>query len=134
MKVTEIQVLEHAIKDAMKGGLSKLDLLALLPPGHTDQHIMVMLYDHRFNKALWDDEQNYYLVCSNEKCDCTYNYWEDNENGMMQIRFCNQCGFKVNKEVDSVYNPWGFHVQKMALSGDPLAYIAKTKYGIKVEE
>lgn len=105
MKVTEIQVLERAIKDAMKGGLSKLDILALLPPGHTDQHIMVMLYDHRFNKALWGE---------NEVCTGTYHL--------------------INGYSKGTTHSWKHHISLMSLSGDPLAYIAKTKYGIKVDD
>lgn len=102
MKVTEIQVLQRAIKDAMKGGLSKLDLLALLPPGHTDQHIMVMLYDHRFCKALFGDDMVVF--------EYTFN------------------GYPVHKP------RWMGQLCLMALSGDPLAYIAQTKYGIEVEQ
>lgn len=111
MKVTEIQVLERAIKDAMKGGLSKLDLLALLPPGHTDQHIMVMLYDHRFLQALFGNKMIPHQKYATE--------FDDR-------------GQKA--EYFTTREAWQHHGIEMFLSGDPLAYIAKVKYGIKVEE
>jgi len=124
MKVTEIQVLERAIKDAMKGGLSKLDLLALLPPGHTDQHIMVMLYDHRFNRALWG-ETHYgrrEVTVSNHKRFST-----------IHTKGISKKPKEYTKNVRYTVHGWEYHIQKMALSEDPLAYIAKVKYGIKVE-
>lgn len=106
MKVTELEIVERAIKDAIKGGLSKLDVVAMLPPGHTNADIMVMLYDHRFNKALWGEKTE------------LFDFEDDNEYG-----FSESVWLKV----------WKYHIVKMALSGDPLAYIAKNKYGIKVE-
>jgi len=108
MKVTEIQVLERAIKDAMKGGLSKLDLLALLPPGHTEQHIMVMLYDHRFLRGLFGYGGTVHGKYYNPRIDLADKYFK--------------------------YKDWEYCGMQMLLSGDPLAYIAQNKYGVKIDD
>lgn len=85
----------------------------------------MLLFDHEFCEAIWPKEPFYHLVCGNKDCELTYNYWEEGEHGMNTLKFCNQCGGRLNKEIEHQTNTWPHHLKAMALSEDRIDYLRR---------
>jgi hypothetical protein len=108
--------------DVYKYGLRKVTFFT---EDATRFHVPVweIIFNHDFARALWPEEPNYYLACGG--CDSTYNFWEEDKYGedMPTIKFCNQCGAKLTKEVDSYTSPWHMHLRNMVIADDPIKYL-----------
>lgn len=132
--MTNREILEKAIQKAIDGGWDgdtrdhysvSVDSINGIDGLIADVSVEELIFNHEFAQALWPEEPEYHLACTG--CEATYNFWEEDKFGddMPTIKFCNQCGAKVDKVVHSYLSPWRMHLKNMVIADDPIEYLGK---------